>query len=113
MGVERLLVPLLASDRCSGLRWLACSDISHNGLMTLTRALAANSSLQTLKLGCNTIHQRSATMLVDALEGHASLTHLTLEHNPICDAGAGDCASGTIAKYYALCGCGDAAAAAS
>ncbi|EGB10268.1 hypothetical protein AURANDRAFT_62871 [Aureococcus anophagefferens] len=30
-----------------------------------------------------------------------------------CDAGAGDCASGTIAKYYALCGCGDAAAAAS
>ena len=115
--IEHLVVPLLSAPSGCALRWLACSDISAGGLAALTRALAHNNSLTTLKLGCNTIHQRSAGLLADALMGHVSLTSLTLEHNPICDSGSAAIAttlSTNVISHLSLAftGAGDATCAA-
>ena len=86
-GVQKLVAPLLRAKGCA-LRWLACSDVSRDGIAALTSALAVNSSLRYLKLGCNTISKASAGLLAASLACHASLTALTLEHNPICEDGA-------------------------
>ena len=92
LGVERggaalVLCPLLSVDGCA-LRELSASGLPRGTLRTIAPALAANGSVQTVRLNsCMLSGTEVGVYLARALDGHPSLTHLELEHNPILDTG--------------------------
>ena len=86
-GIERLIVPLLTTPR-STLQWLACSAIPRDAVESLIASVGVNTSLRTLKLGCNCLSVYAAKQLASAIEQHPALTCLTLEHNQILDEGS-------------------------
>ena len=54
---------------------------------TVAHPRRANASLLTLSLSSNMLYGRETVRLAAAIEGHASLTSLALDHNPIRDGG--------------------------
>ena len=86
-GVERLLAPILTSEKCA-LELLACSALPRGSAATLAAAVGRNATLRTLKLGCNVLDRSASALLAEAIHFHPSLTTLTLEHNPVLDEGA-------------------------
>jgi len=81
-----LLAPLLASPHCA-LRLLSACNLTRAGLHTIASALRTNHSLTTLDLQSNMIFGVTTERLVFALERHPRLTSLSLNHNPLLDAG--------------------------
>ena len=85
-GIDQLVSPLLRAESCV-LRWLAISAVPRESAATLIAAVAANRSLQTLQLGCNSLDKAAAVGLGHALGTHPSLARLKIEHNQTLDVG--------------------------
>ena len=86
-GAALVLCPLLSVDGCA-LRELSASGLPRGTLRTIAPALAANGSVRTVRLNsCMLSGTEVGVYLARALDGHPSLTHLELEHNPILDTG--------------------------
>ena len=84
--VERLVVPLLVSARCT-LRVLRCSALPSASTAALCSALGLNRSLRELHVGANTLTVAATLALAAGIAGHPTLTTLTLEHNTALDRG--------------------------
>ena len=82
----QVLAPLLAAPRCA-LDELSACNLPRGVMRSLAPAIRSNGTLRTLLLNSNMLYGQATRLLAGALEGHASLTHLSLEHNPIRDAG--------------------------
>ena len=80
----------MPSECLDVVRAFGYSALPRAAIPSLTASLSLNGTLRTLKLGMNCLDVGAARLLARAIERHAALTCLTLEHNQV-NACSRDC----------------------